>query len=232
MLDALLAEGCTVMVPTFTEGFEIAPPPGHDYERNDWNPDIFDTTGTIERIYDPGLSDVGGAMGVIPAALVRRPERVRGDHPLDSFSAIGPLASDLIADQTPLDVYAPFRSLIDLGGSVVQMGVGHTSLTLLHLAEYEAGRTLFRRWARGHDDMIIECAIGSCSNGFDAFEPVLAHLEAEIGVGDSRWRAFDAAEVVAAAAEAIRANPELTRCPDPECQRCEAAVAGGPVVRT
>src|ERR687891_282076 len=69
VIRAFLDEECTVLVPTFSSGFEI--------DRD---------------------------MGAIPATLVRWPNRVRGNHPLDSFTAVGPSATELIAQQDPLDV--------------------------------------------------------------------------------------------------------------------------------
>lgn len=230
VLAGLLAEGCTVMAPTFVDVFEVAPPDELLVERDGWEPEYLRQAELTDRVYDPGVMDIAREMGAVPAALVRWPGRVRGAHPLDSFTAIGPLANELIAGQQPLDVYAPLRALSERGGAVLQMGVGLTSMTLLHLAEHEAGRTLFRRWARGGEGRIVECEIGSCSNGFDAFEPVLEPLARETMVGTSRWRAFPAAEVVAAAAEAIRADPAMTRCADPTCPRCDDAIAGGPLV--
>ena len=73
----------------------------------------------------------------------------------------------------------------------------------------------------------MEVEVGSCSNGFDAFEPVLAPLARETTVGASRWRAYPARETLEAATDAIRANPEITRCDDPDCARCRDMVAGG-----
>jgi aminoglycoside 3-N-acetyltransferase len=94
-------------------------------------------------------------MGAIPAAVVTREGRARGVHPLNSFSALGPRADELIRDQTAIDVYAPFEHLREMGGSVVMMGVGLDSMTLLHYAEQLAGRALFIRWAVGPAGEVI-----------------------------------------------------------------------------
>jgi aminoglycoside 3-N-acetyltransferase len=98
------------------------------------------------------------------------------------------------------------------------------------LAEERAGRTLFRRWARGPDGEIRMAPVGGCSDGFDAFAPFLAPVKRETRVGASAWIAYPAAEVLAIAIRAIRRTPELTRCPDPACVRCADAVAGGPLL--
>ena len=56
-----------------------------------------------DRVYSPEVLDIDRDMGAIPATLVAWPGHVRGNHPLDSFTAIGPRAAELVAEQTPLD---------------------------------------------------------------------------------------------------------------------------------
>ena len=159
-----------------------------------------------------------------------RPERARGDHPLCSFAAVGPGASRVFAGQTASDVYAPLRALAESDGYLVLLGVGLTSATLLHLAEECAGRTLFRRWARGPDGETRMVPVGGCSDGFDAFAPLLAPVKRETRVGASAWIAYPAAEMLSIAIRAIQRTPALTHCPDPACVRCSDAVAGGPLL--
>jgi aminoglycoside 3-N-acetyltransferase len=149
---------------------------------------------------------------------------------VNSFAAVGSEAEALVGRQQPLDVYAPLRLLTDRGGFVLLIGVGLTSMTLLHLAEAQAGRELFRRWAYAPGGDVIEVQTGSCSEGFDAFEPVLAPLARETLVGGSRWRAYPAREAVQRAARAIQADPQITHCGDSTCCRCRDAVAGGPIL--
>jgi aminoglycoside N3'-acetyltransferase len=230
VIDALLAEGCTVMAPTFTESFAIAPPSHRLLLRNGWTGGESLGVEPRREIYTPDTTAIDRDMGAIPAALVRRDGRVRGNHPLDSFAAVGPLATELIELQTAADVYAPFRVLAELGGFVLLMGVGLTRMTLLHEAERVSGRTLFRRWAPGPDGEPMIAATGGCSEGFNAFEPYLHMLARETRVGASRWRAFPAEATIAAAAAAIRGRPGITHCRNPSCTRCVDAIAGGPIL--
>ena len=160
------------------------------------------------------------------------PQRVRGDHPRDSFTAVGPRAQELISGQTPEDVYAPLRALADAGGAVLLMGVGLDKMTLLHLAEQQAGRRLFRRWANGADGQPVEVTEGGCSGGFMNLKPVLSPLMTTITVGKSLWRVFSASAAVDAAAEAIRLNPMITHCGQASCLECRDATLGGPVLVT
>ena len=163
-------------------------------------------------------------MGVLPRLVLERAERVRGNHPLVSFTALGPDAATLIATQSDRDPFAPLRELATSGGHVVLAGVGLTSMTLLHLAEQTAGREPFVRWA--HDAAGIPTGVlaGGCSEGFDAFDDALASSESDEG-----WQVYDAADTLAAATAAVRAEPRITMCGSPGCDRCRDAIAGGPI---
>jgi aminoglycoside N3'-acetyltransferase len=233
VIDGLLAEGCTVMVPAFTQHYvlppdEVAMRPA----RNAWEYEEEHDAPGVGRVYSPDTTEIEGDLGTLPRTVVRREGRVRGGNPLNSFAAVGPLAHELIDGQAAMDVYAPLRALAGLGGSVVMMGVGLTSMTLIHLAEQEAGRALFVRWANGADGDVVMVEVGSCSDGFRRLEPALQPIERRVNVGESVWRVFPAGEAVQRAAAAIRAEPGITRCANESCTRCRDGVAGGPILGT
>ncbi len=152
VVQSFLDEGCTLLVPTFSSSFEIAPPPHLRFARNGWR---YDNDAAArphtDRIFTTESQELDDYMGAIPAAVVARSDRVRGLHPLDSFTAVGRRAVEIVAGQAPTDVYAPLVALAQAGGSVLLMGVGLERMTLLHLAENVAGRVLFRRWANDRD---------------------------------------------------------------------------------
>lgn len=231
VIEAFLEEGCTLLVPTFSSAFEVAPPPHLRFERNGWNYETQHASGRAsDGIYTPDTTEIDDYMGAIPAAVLARPERVRGDHPLDSFTAAGPRAAELASGQMPSDVYAPLDALIRAGGFVLLMGVGLERMTLLHLAEREAGRTLFRRWARGADGETFVVAVGGCSEGFGRLDPHLRSIMRTATVGQSVWRLFPAEQALKLAGETIRSDHQITHCGVPACERCDDAVAGGPIL--
>jgi aminoglycoside 3-N-acetyltransferase len=234
VIDALLAEGCSVLVPTMSWSFEVRPPPhlrplrnGIDYDAA-WMQEPLPGEALVFSPASNALSRE--LMGAIPAAVLQRPERQRGNDPMGSFSAVGPLARELVEAQSATDPFAPFRALAALDGSVVLMGVGLDRLTLLHQAEEMAGRNLFMRWANGPDGAPAPVFGGGCSAGFPKLEPHLAHLIRETTVGASPWKVLPAKETVAAAAAIIHAAPEITQCDDPDCRECNDAVLGGPLL--
>lgn len=231
VVDGLLAEGCTVVVPTFSWTFAV-PPPRAEPPRNGWDYEDFEgPTAGIGRVYSPGTMEMDEAdMGAIPAAVLGRAGRVRGSHPLCSFAAVGPLAHELISGQEPLNVWAPLRAVAEANGSVVLMGVGFEKMTFLHLAEQVAGRNPFRRWANGPDGQTMEVEVGGCSDGFGNLEPILSPVMRESKVGRSIWRVLPADAALELAARAIREDPRTTHCGNSECGRCNDAVAGGPIL--
>jgi aminoglycoside N3'-acetyltransferase len=228
VVDAFVRAGCTLVVPTFSALiFGLAPPEGMGPHRNGIDYDVPHESPGRDLVYSPESNLISPTMGAIPAAVLARHERVRGDNPLCSFTAIGPRA-DLTLEQRPLDVYAPLRILAARDGFVLLVGVGLDRMTLLHAAEERAGRTLFRRWANAPDGRPMEIETGGCSDGFGNFEELLAPLARETRVGESRWRGFPARATLATAANAIRERPDITHCGRADCLRCPDAVAGGP----
>ncbi len=231
VIDGLLDAGCTVMVPAFTQTFAGAPPPYQRPARNAW--DYGDNRGLPEEpfeVYSPDSTDVSKDMGAIAAAVVDTLGRSRGNHPSNSFAAVGPLADELIAGQRPLDVYAPFKELARVGGHVVMMGVDLRTMTAVHLAEQMAGRVLFRRWAGDRDGNTMQAEGGGCSRGFNSLAPTLRPIERRATVGSSSWRIFPMATMLERASAAIRKQPEITRCDGTDCERCRDGIAGGPVL--
>jgi aminoglycoside 3-N-acetyltransferase len=231
IVDGFLKEGCTVLVPTFSDAFEVAPPPGMRPERNGW--DYSHDYGVPEKTdthYTPQTGIINPNMGAIPKSILLRNGRVRGNHPINSFTAVGPFAAHLIEGQRPDNVYFPLQRLANLGGYVVLMGVGLDSMTALHRAEEMAGRRLFKRWALDENGSVMMADIGSCSQGFPNLDSALPRLERRVTVGESTWRVFPLQPTLDAAAWLIRENPEITRCHRPGCRICSDAIAGGPIL--
>ena len=230
IVNGFLAEGCTVLVPTFSSDFLAFPPSGMRPERNGWDYEKLQGpfSGT-EHAYTPQTEEIDRGMGVITAWILSLPDRVRGKHPLCSFSAVGAQANELILCQEPLDAFTPLNQLAEKGGSVILMGVNLCSLTIIHLAEKMAGRALFRRWANGPNGKVMEVEAGGCSAGFNKFEPVLSPLMKQRRVGESMWHILPAKRTLEVAAKAIGEKSTITHCGKPECERCNDAALGGPM---
>jgi aminoglycoside 3-N-acetyltransferase len=223
VVDGALAAGATLMVPTASFRTCLAPPPPGVVRPFNAEDDGM-VPAASPQAWDPCGDFVDPAMGALPAAVLRRGGRARGNHPLTSFTALGLGAAVLVGGQRPLDVYAPLRALASAGGLVVGMGVGLTAMTLIHLAERRAGLRLLRRWAVTRDGL-VECEHGGCSRGFERLADALAGVETTLTVGASRWRAWPAAALLDRVTDVLRRDPSAATCAVPGCARCRDLVA-------
>lgn len=234
LIDSLLSQGSTLLVATMSSIFAIPSPlddrparNGIDYAEQDRDAAASPWPGSAD-VYDESRTETDRWLGALSAHVAARADRIRCRLTPD-FCAVGPFAAELIAAEVQRDVYGPVRELSARDGWVVLMGVSLTRMTLLHLAEIEAGRHPFIRWMRAEDGSPTRVMGGECSRGFDNLEPVLSTIERRTIVGRSLWRAFPARDALQRAAEAIRKVPAVTHCPDPHCIECNDAVAGGPL---
>lgn len=230
IIQAFVDTGCTLVVPTFTYNCEVSAPPGRIIEQNgdeDYQPPDIE----IAAVYNSHTSMIAREMGAIPARLLQRKGRVRSEHPLNSFAALGPLAAEIIAEQDLLNVYGPYKRVYSWDDAyLVLAGVGLTTATPIHFAEEAAGRQLFRRWAKASDGSVIEVQVGGCSNGFYHLDPVVKRIEKTVQAGQSVWRIFPFRPFIDTVANAVIQNPLVTHCDDPDCVRCRDAVRSGPIL--
>ncbi len=232
VINGLLNENCTVIVPTFYYSAKVKPPKDKMYQQNgcDYSamPDLSD-----ENVipFTKSSQFISSDMGAIPKAILKMSDSLRGNHPINSFTAIGSLSREIIKDQAPLDVYAPMRKLYDLPNAhIILMGTDLTKTTPIHFAEQLAGRRLFREWAKISNTESIEAEIGSCSEGFNSLEPFVSDLSKSITVGQSIWRIYPFRYFIDKVTEAIKLDPMITHCHDSNCLRCHDAIKGGPYV--
>jgi aminoglycoside 3-N-acetyltransferase len=230
LVSAFLGEGCTLIVPSFSWGY--AAPPPDDAHRPAQNGTRYDFAQRDVPVigFDTTSKEVDRDMGALSIRVTTDPERVRGSHPLCSFSALGPMADELLSSQRPDRVWAPLERLVEDDGAVVLMGVDLTRLSLVHLAEQRAGRRPFIRWARSAKGGVSAVEVGSCSDGFGKLAPCLRDTVVTRGVGESCWTSMRAKDTLDRVTATIKASPSITRCSDPGCDRCRDAVAGGPLI--
>lgn len=230
--QALLEEGCTLLVPTFSDMYEAAPVEAHMPPRNGAG----DYSYFRNKTYENSVFCVSSnrvtveEMGILPKAVLEMPEHIRGDHPLNSFTAVGPQAEELIRAQTVRHVYAPLEQLYKSDGFVLLAGVDLTSATAIHYAEQKAGRNPFIRWAKAADGTTVGVCAGGCSDGFERLAPHLRSLEKTVWVGKSLWRCYRMRELVDACVRIMQEDPQITHCEDPGCARCNDGIQGGPIM--
>ena len=226
LLDELLALGCTVIAPTFTYDLEQPAPAGDRPSQNGWAYDEWMPLSHERRFDIRGQHLSLSEMGIFPATMLSRSECVRGNHPINSFAEVGPRASEMIEMQAPHRVYGPFEKLCE-------EGAGFAGGRGLHQPNAPA----FRRavlWTEPFSTLGIGCSGQSyCLPGRRLFRRVQCFRRGAISydelVGNARLRVLEAATVVEQAVSAIRSEPKIGRCGNPQCQRCCDASLGGPI---
>lgn len=233
IIDAFLQKGCTILVPSFSDQFEVAPIRKYMPPQNGTGDDsyFFQKIDTPMPSFDPCCKEISvEEMGIFAKSVLEDARSVRGNHPLNSFTALGSHARALVRHQTPRDVYAPLRQLCAEDGYILLMGVGLNRATILHYAEQLAGRNPFIRWALAPNGAVMPVSAGGCSEGFACFEPVLRSHARTMRIADSEWQCYKATEMVAACVAALRSHPSMTHCADMHCDRCNDALLGGPIL--
>lgn len=90
--------------------------------------------------YDPDLTPTR-SIGKIAETFRKQKGILRSAHPQSSFSASGPQASYITDNHSlafGMGEHSPLARIYDLQGFVLLLGVGHSSNTSMHLAEYRA----------------------------------------------------------------------------------------------
>jgi len=237
IIDCFLNAGCTLLVPTFTYDNDAYPPQqGEKYAQNGMNLTSYqDALNGLTHSFDKNSQQISDSMGVLPKVILSRKESTRSVHPVNSFTAIGPQANQIIKQQTLLDVYGPYQACYELQDAVLLlMGIDFTGVTPIHFAEQKAGRSLFRAWANLQDKnnlkQVVEVSIGSCSDGFNTLKETVAHLEKEQIVSKSKWQCFEFNPFINSIKQQIINQPSITQCENVNCIRCHDAILGGPLL--
>ncbi len=231
LVEVFLEHNATVLVPTFSNVYGTKPIEKYMPKQNgagdySYYMNIDYSDNDIFSIESKCISSQ--KMGAFSEYVLNCDGSVRGNHPLNSFTAVGENANRIVEAQTPNDVYAPLKALCDMDGFVLLMGVDLTSATAIHYAEELAGRKLFVRWAKNSEGETIGVNCGSCSLGFNNFDSALQVIEKRVVVGNSLWRCYKAKDFVEVCTNEIRKNSYITHCSDENCDRCNDAILGGP----
>ncbi len=157
-------------------------------------------------------------IGAIPEALRRHPGSARSGHPVLSFTGLG--AAAYLACQTYPHPLGPLEALAGSGGWVLLWGVGHTANTSLHLAERQAGRPAYVRWALTPGGARRCESFPGCSLGFDSLAPDLAPITRRVRIGRGWVQGLPMGEMIDIAAEKMRLNPPAYFCSSLGCSRC------------
>ena len=135
-LQEVLGETGTLVMPTHST--DLSDP-------SQWeNPPVpeswWQTIRETMPAYDPDLTPTR-SMGKIAETFRKQNEVLRSTHPQSSFCARGPQAPYIIENHSlayGMGENSPLARIYDLNGFILLLGVGHSSDTSIHLAEYRA----------------------------------------------------------------------------------------------
>jgi aminoglycoside 3-N-acetyltransferase len=217
VVGALLTATDNVILPAFTMRTMIIPETGPvnnalEYgsgRDSNFNAEIF----TKELAADEPYFEVANALQHYPGAL-------RSSHPVLSFVGLG--MNTALDAQNIHQPYAPIKSLLDLKGMVVLMGVDQTKNFSIHYAENLAGRKQFTRWALSAEGT-LECnPFPGCPDGFNKINIHVEALKHQISIADQIWQAFSLQDFISVTSELLKKDPFSLLCNRLKCERCNA----------
>jgi aminoglycoside 3-N-acetyltransferase len=220
LIGALLACAGGVLVPAFTFKTMLTPEAGPDHNAIRYGQDkdlnrmaeFFTLEMPVDRI-----------MGLLPEMLRKRPEARRSNHPILSFAGIGLDTS--LAEQSINAPFGPLKSLLELEGQVVLIGVDQRVNTSIHLAEALAGRKQFVRWALTPEG-VRECpSFPGCSEGFNQAALLFEDFNRRVQIGEAQVQVIALSRLVPAVLSRLHDDPAAFLCGREDCQRCEAVRA-------
>jgi aminoglycoside 3-N-acetyltransferase len=201
---------------------------------------VVPTFSYFASVFDPAVepSLTGGLTEIVRAW----PGAVRSHHPSHSVTALGARASEFCAGHQlvgGLSAGSPLDRLADDGGWVMLIAVGHNRNSTVHTGECHAPAPYLDLPIRfgqpatavlrvdGVESTIDLKEIPGCSTGFGAIEGALRRKGAirDGMLGRANVQLMRGADVIATAAEMVRADATTLLCNNPACRRCTTARA-------
>ena len=190
-------------------------------------------TGEDDRLFDPSATPADPDLGVVADTFWRLPGVARSDHPF-AFAARGPVAPEITSDSIafpPHGIDSPVGRVLNRGGRILLVGVGHEANTTIHLAELLAG-VRYRRpkhctvLVRGSPTRVDYEENDHCCRRFGLMDGWLRaeRLQEEGPVGHAHARLADAKDVVDCALARLARDPTLFLHEQGSgCEECDEA---------
>ncbi|MDR3645741.1 MAG: AAC(3) family N-acetyltransferase, partial [Clostridia bacterium] len=182
-------------------------------------------------------SGTPSAVGKISETFRLRSDAVRSLHPVHSVAAVGKHARDITSGhekcETGCGAGTPYMKIHDLGGKVMLLGVDMDRNTIMHSLE-EAIDSVYLKTLdipapnyldaeRGHQFTLKKFPPGH--RDFIGLTPVLRERDAIIEgrIGDAVVRVMEMRKFFSIGLEALKENPMLFICHNPNCNFCHWA---------
>ena len=215
LLQVLMSQVDTLMMPVFTFRTMVIPPAGPENNGMQYNRNH--TGYSHAEIFDPAMP-ADPEMGEVAELLRQQPNASRSAHPVLSFASSGVDAA--LRAQTLEDPFGPVRVLAALDGCVLLAGVDHTRNISLHLAERMAGRKTFIRWGLTPERIVELQGMPGCSRGFNKVTPTLTGITRQVRVGEAVLSSIPLRPMLSVVYKMIQSDPLALLCDDPDCHMC------------
>ena len=217
MLGALLTATDNVILPAFTTRTMVIPEAGPannalEYGRgreSNLQAEIF----SEELVADEPYFEMADKLRHYPGTF-------RSSHPILSFLGLG--MNTALESQTNHQPYAPVKSLLELEGMVVLLGVDQSHNFSIHYAELLAGRKQLTRWALTTEG-ILECnPFPGCPDGFNKLNTHIEAFKHQITIADQIWQTYSLEDLIGVAVDLLKKDPFSLLCSRLKCERCNA----------
>ncbi len=212
LLDVIGKKG-TLIMPTFSAG---------NTDPSEWqNPPVPKSWWSVIREHTPAFhvdKTPTRGVGIIPETFRKYAGVIRSNHPDSSFCAWGEQAKFITKDHSldsDLGEGSPLARIYELDGKVLLLGVGHSSNTSIHLAEFRSdykekyyktqGSSILvnnkRQWVQWEELNVITDDFEDLGHDF---ETKMAIVIKKVGLADARL--FSQRHLVDFAIDWIRKN--------------------------
>ncbi len=208
MLCQQLGSEGTLMMPTFTYSY---------------------TKREATTPYDPATTP-GCLNGILSETFRQTPGVLRSGNPTYSVAAWGKHAELLTAgsdDNGGLGPGSSYGNALNLGAKILLLNVRNNRNSMLHYAEVASGVPYcdihFREsWGKTaltvNGEMTLKNGFSACSENFTVFDEPFVQQGFAKKLGDSFL--IDAQAMVNYIVDAIRKQPDVMLCNNPECEPC------------
>lgn len=215
VVGALLASVDNVLMPAFTFSTMIIPESGP--AENDLAYGSGRETNLQAKIYSPNLPAEGEDHEAVEE-LRKYPGIFRSNHPVFSFVGLG---MDMALIEHPAhDPYAPLRAMRRMDAWVLLMGANPSANFSLHMAEMQAKRKQFIRWALTADGIREIPNFPGCARGFRKVHYYLQDELHTVQVAGMDWFAVNLDVLITTATALIGEDAFAFLCNDIHCVRC------------
>ncbi|MCU4156685.1 AAC(3) family N-acetyltransferase [Carboxylicivirga sp. A043] len=169
--------------------------------------------------------------GALANAMIQHPDSVRSQHPIQRFTAIGPLAHELMNKHTPesggydvLDRMAEMDALnLSIGRKTVGVGTTHVAIEKMGFVKRGSQMGLNYQSSDGKVRTFEVNWNGGCGRGFPKFLPLYEKA------GYLKWVKIGHADAVVTnmkgtldvEMQTLKEDPAFYFCADPTCKDCQ-----------